>query len=89
MFQSYVASVSYDITKVDCDVAYVAIILEACCKRLFKIFHLFFKRMFAIIFYSDVAYVSHMLQEYIIMGSAILALCCSKCFRIASCKCFI
>ena len=46
-----------DIAKVDQDVAYVASVLEACCKRLFKMFHLFLS-----VFYFDVAYVSHMLQ---------------------------
>jgi hypothetical protein len=50
-----------DITKVDRDVAYVASVSEACCKHLFKMFHLFFRRMFASIFNLDVAYVSHML----------------------------
>jgi hypothetical protein len=47
-----------DVAKVDRDVAYVASVSEACCKRLFKMFHLFSdvccKR-----FYLDVAYVSH------------------------------
>ena len=30
-----------DVAKVDRDVAYVASVLEACCKSLFKMFHLF------------------------------------------------
>jgi len=58
-----------DIAKVDRDVASVS---EACCKRLFKMFHPFFRRMFASVFYLDVAYVSHMLQEYFPMISAVM-----------------
>jgi hypothetical protein len=30
-----------DVAKVDRDVAYTASVLKACCKRLFKVFHLF------------------------------------------------
>jgi hypothetical protein len=30
-----------DVTKVDRDVAYDASVSEACCKRFFKVFHLF------------------------------------------------
>ena len=30
-----------DVAKVDHDVAYAASVLEACCKQLFKVFHLF------------------------------------------------
>jgi hypothetical protein len=56
-----------DVTKVDCDVAYVAIVSEACCKRLFKIFYLF-QTYVASVFYLDVAHVSH--------------LCCKSIFKI-------
>jgi energy-converting hydrogenase Eha subunit C len=42
-----------DIAKVDRDVAYVASVSEACCKRLFKMFHLV-----ASFFYLDIAHVS-------------------------------
>ena len=45
-----------NVAKVDWDVAYVATMSEACCKYLFKIFHLFLS-----IFDFDIAYVSHML----------------------------
>jgi hypothetical protein len=52
MLQTYVSSVldcircmlqmfHMDIAKVDQDVASVASVSEACCKRLFKMFHLF------------------------------------------------
>jgi hypothetical protein len=42
-------------------------------------------------FYLDVAYVSHMLQEYVPMVSVVSVLCCSKCYHVAccNCKCFI
>jgi hypothetical protein len=45
--------------------------------------------MFASVFYLDVSYVPHMLQEYVPMISTIAVLCYSKCFHVASCKCFI
>jgi hypothetical protein len=34
-----------DIAKVDRDIAYVVIAIHVCCKRVFQIFHLFFRRM--------------------------------------------
>ena len=74
-----------DVTKVDRDVADVESLLEACCKRLFKMLF----RLFLSIFYLDVAYVSHMLQEYVPMVSVVSVLCFDKCFHVASCKCFI
>jgi hypothetical protein len=60
-----------DVAKVDRDVAYVVVIIHVCCKRLFQIFHLFFRRMLQAcligccicfthilqLFYLDVAYV--------------------------------
>jgi hypothetical protein len=55
-----------------------------CCKCSFKMFYLFLS-----IFYLDVAYVSHMLQDYVPIISVTLVLCCNKCFHVASCKCFI
>jgi hypothetical protein len=44
-----------DVAKVDRDIAYFASVSEECCKSLFKIFHLFSRRMFANVFYLDVA----------------------------------
>jgi hypothetical protein len=58
-----------NVAKVDQDVAYVASVSEACCKRLFKIFHLFSDVCLGAFFYLDVAYVSLMLQEYVPMVS--------------------
>jgi hypothetical protein len=71
MFQRYVVSVSMDVAKVDRDVLYVAMVVHVCCKSLFQMFHLFFKRMLQVclsrccicfthmlqVFYLDVAYV--------------------------------
>ena len=48
-----------DIVKVDRDVAYVAMVVHVCCKRLSPMFHLFFQAYVASVFYPDVAYVSH------------------------------
>jgi hypothetical protein len=31
---------------------------------------------------------THMLQEYVANNTALPVLCCSKCFHVASCKCF-
>jgi hypothetical protein len=53
-----------DIAKVDRGVAYVAMVVHLCCKRLFLIFHLFFRSICKCI-YLDIAYV--------------LYICC-KCF---------
>jgi hypothetical protein len=48
-----------DIVKVDRDVAYVAIAIHVCCKRLFQVFHMFFQTHIAIVYYLGVAYISH------------------------------
>jgi hypothetical protein len=64
-----------DIAKIDWDVAYIAkcsrgvlhVFLEACCKYLFKIFHLFHKYV-ASVFYLDVVYISQ--------------ICCKSVFKI-------
>jgi hypothetical protein len=56
-----------DVVKVDRDVRYIASVSETCCRRLFKVFHLFLdvccKR-----FDLDVAYVLH--------------ICCKSTFKI-------
>jgi hypothetical protein len=71
----HVAIVSYGCCKSrSWDVTYVASVSKACCKHLFKIFHLF----------PDVC--CNRFQTYIAYVSV---LCCSKCFHGASCKCFI
>ena len=58
-----------DVAKVDRDVAYVASVSEACCKRLFKMFHLC-QTYVPSTFDLDVAYVSHIYVTRV----------CSKCF---------
>ena len=61
-----------DVTKVDRVVSYVAMVVDVRCKRLFQMFHLFFKYMLQVrlseccicftytlqVFYLDVAYIS-------------------------------
>jgi hypothetical protein len=80
-FQRYVVVVSYGYCKSRSgDVAYIASVSEACCKRLFKTFHLFLD-VRCNHFYLDIAYVfTHMLKQYVLNVSAISVLCCSKCF---------
>ena len=48
-----------DITKVDRDVAYIAMVVHVCCKRLFPMFHLCFWTYCYKRVYLNVAYVSH------------------------------
>ena len=66
MLQAYVSIVSdvfrgmlqvfrMDVTKVDRDVAYVAMAIHACRKSLFQMLHLFLKHMLQV-FYLDVVY---------------------------------
>jgi hypothetical protein len=53
MFYRYVASVSYfhtGVSKVDRNVAHVAIVVCICCKFLFSLFHLFFPTYVASVF---------------------------------------
>jgi hypothetical protein len=57
-----------DVTKVDRGVVYVASVLEACCKRLFKIFHLL------------QTYVANVLNWMLHMFCTYVARVCSKCF---------
>ena len=77
-----------DVAKVDRDVASVASVSEACCKHLFKMFNIFLDVCLKSVFYLDVAYVSHMLQEYVPMISAISVLCYSKCFNVCKLQVF-
>jgi hypothetical protein len=53
------------VAKVDRDVAHVVIAIHVCCKRLFEMFHLFFRLMLQV-FYLDVAYIfTQMLQAFV------------------------
>jgi len=58
-----------DIAKVHRDVAYAASVSEACCKRLFKVFHLFQTYVASVLIWM-----LHMFHTYV-------ARVCSKCFN--------
>jgi hypothetical protein len=45
VFYIDVVKVDRDVSKVDPDVAYVAMVVYICCKRMFPMFHLFFRYM--------------------------------------------
>jgi hypothetical protein len=53
-----------DVVNVDQDVAYVAMVEHICCKRLFPLFHLFFKRMLQVCLSGCCIYFKHMLQVF-------------------------
>ena len=57
-----------DVAKVDWDIAYAASVLEAYCKRLFKVFHLFQTYVASVLIWM-----LHMFHTYV-------ARVCSKCF---------
>ena len=83
-----------DVVKVDQDIAYVGMVVHVCCKLLFPMFYLFFRRMLQVclsvccicftqmlqVFYLDVAYVCNGLQVF----SCVFAIVLDSCF-----KCFI
>jgi hypothetical protein len=50
-----------NVAKLDQDVTYVAMVVHVCCKCLFPMFHLFFRRMLQV-FYLDV---SSVFQTYV------------------------
>jgi hypothetical protein len=50
-----------DVAKVDQDIAYLAIAIHVCCKRLFQMFHLFFQTYVANVF----IWMLHMFQTYV------------------------
>ena len=69
-----------DVTKVDRDIANIAMAIHVCCKRIFQMFHLFFQTYVASVFCQDVAYVSHICLPVLLSG-------CCICFAVAF-KCF-
>jgi hypothetical protein len=119
MLQAYVASVCFkcfrcficmlqvfyvDVAKVDRDVAYVAMTIHVCCKRLFQMFQLFqtdvacvlsgcyiCSTLMLYVLHPDVAYVfTHMLQVFYLDAAYILQWL-HTCFSRVSdvcCKCF-
>jgi hypothetical protein len=50
------------VAKIDRDVAYVAIIVNLCCKRLFSLFHLFFHIYVVSVF----IWMLHMFHTYVV-----------------------
>jgi hypothetical protein len=83
-----------DVAKVDYDVAYVAMVIHLCCKRLSPMFHLFFQTYVSSVFYPDVAYVSHILRmlQVFHLDVAMFFNGCKRLFSGVShvcCKCFL
>jgi hypothetical protein len=72
-------------------VVYVAGVSEAYCKRLFKMFHLFTDVCCNLFLSGCCICFTHMLQQYVSNVLVVSVLCCSKWFRVASCKsgCFV
>jgi hypothetical protein len=64
-----------DVAKVDRDVAYVASVSEACCKRLFKMFHLFLD-IFMQAFFIWMLHMFHTWKKYVLIASVVSVLCC-------------
>jgi hypothetical protein len=58
-----------DVAKVDWDVAYVAMVVHICCKRLFPMFYLFFQTYVARMF----IWMLHMFYTYV---ASVLFECC-------------
>jgi hypothetical protein len=53
-----------DVAKVDRDVAHISMAIHICCKRMFQIFHLFFKCMFTSVLSGCFICFTHMLQVF-------------------------
>ena len=85
-----------NVAKVDRDVAYVAMVVHLCCKLLFPMFYLFFKRMLQVclsrcyvfthimqVFYLDVAYVYNGFKCFscVFAGVSDTCLKCFICFQ--------
>jgi hypothetical protein len=75
-----------DVTKVDRDVSYVAMVVETCCKRLFQMFHLFFKCMLQVYLFGSCICFTHTLQVFYLDAAYFFNefLSVFRCF----CKCF-
>jgi hypothetical protein len=65
MFQRYVASVSYECCKRRSGrCIYVAMSINVCCKRLFQMFHLFFRHKLQVCLSGCCIHFTHMLQVF-------------------------
>jgi hypothetical protein len=53
-----------DVAKIDRDVAYVAMAIHICCKRLFQMFYLFFRRTLQMCLFECCICFTHMLQVF-------------------------
>jgi hypothetical protein len=76
-----------DITKVDQDVAYVAMVVHVCCKLLFSMFHLFFSTYVANVFIWMLQMFSHMTAS-VLSGMLCMFTMVSSVFQVFFCKCF-
>jgi hypothetical protein len=65
-FRDMLQVLHMDVAKVDQNVAYVAMVVHVCCKRLFPMFHLFFPDVCCKSVYLNVAYVLHICCKYFI-----------------------
>jgi hypothetical protein len=103
--QEYVSNISdvyvqlfrMNVAKIDRDIAYVTMVVHICCKRLFPMFHLFFRRILQVclswcyicftytymlqVFYPDVAYVCNDFQVF----SCVFAIISDACFKYFIC----
>ena len=70
-----------DHTKVDRDVAYVAIIVHVCCKGLLPMFHLCFLDAYCNCVYLDIAYVLYIRCMHFIWMLRMVAII-FKCFKV-------
>ena len=73
MFQAFHA----DIAKVDQDVAYVAMVVHVCCKRLFPIFHLCFRTYVTSVF----IWMLHIFHIYVASVLSGFCLCVAMVFK--------
>ena len=51
-FRGMLQAFDMDVAKVDRDVAYVAMVVQVCCKSLSPMFHVFFRRMLQACFFG-------------------------------------
>jgi hypothetical protein len=73
-----------DVPKVDRDITYVAMISHTCCKRVFQMFHLFFRSMLQVclfwVCYPNVTYVLQWIFKCFLDVFANVLDACFKCF---------
>jgi hypothetical protein len=73
-----------DVAKVDRDVAHVAYfanVSEVCCKRLFKMIHLFHTYVVPSALFGCCIYFTHMLQVFYLDIAYVLHTCCNIMFQ--------